>query len=87
VDSIAGKKNCTCDKNPNTCATHPLNTSTPLTKARSAAEVDDKKSSGVGILELTTARAGLDVTPLGLDFKESPAASPKLSSSRLSKYS
>ncbi|KAF6040258.1 hypothetical protein EB796_001472 [Bugula neritina] len=79
----AGKKNCTCDKNPNTCATHPLNTSTPLTKARSAAEVDDKKSSGVGILELTTARAGLDVTPLGLDFKESPAASPKLSSSRL----
>lgn len=76
------KKSCTCDKNPATCTTHPI-----IKCRQPVAEGDEKKSSGAGILEFTPARAGQDVTPLGLDFRPaSPANSPKIiTASKLSK--
>lgn len=82
------KKSCSCDKNPTSCAIHPYQppVQPQAPKPRLVqSDSDEKRNSGAGILEFTPARAGMDVTPLNLDFKESPAASPKLShSSRLS---
>ena len=85
---IVEKKSCTCDKSPTTCSVHPIPQAqaTPPKARLVQSESDEKRNSGAGILEFTPARAGMDVTPLNLDFKESPAASPKLSHSRLSRF-
>ncbi|XP_067933844.1 potassium voltage-gated channel subfamily H member 6-like [Watersipora subatra] len=78
------KKICTCDKNPKTCTVHPLPKQSASAKLRSLGDSEEKRHSGVGILEFTPARAGQDVTPLGLNFRDSsPGMSPKLQSSRL----
>lgn len=79
------KKSCTCETTPGSCTIHPAPVK-PLPSQNKALEDDTRRHSGVGILEFTPARAGQDVTPLNLDFKDSPAVSPKLPTSRLSKF-
>lgn len=66
---------------------HPVQLPASPSKPRvTKSDSEEKRNSGAGILEFTPARAGMDVTPLNLVFKESPASSPKLShSNRLSK--